>query len=88
MTAALATELGRIVGPRWVRVRPAELAAYEADGLPTHASRPALAVIPGTKPELIAVLRLLHLASVPFVARGRRGRQQAPLHPSALDVRA
>jgi len=70
VTAALATELGRIVGPRWVRVRPAELAAYEADGLPTHASRPALAVIPGTKLELIAVLRLLHLASVPFVARG------------------
>ena len=70
MSPALAAELGRIVGPRWVRFRPAELAAYEADGLPTHASRPALAVIPGTRHELIETIRLLHLASVPFVARG------------------
>jgi glycolate oxidase subunit GlcD len=70
VSVALAAELGRIVGPRWVRVRPAELAAYEADGLPTHASRPALAVLPGTRQELIAVIRLLHLANVPFVARG------------------
>lgn len=70
MTEALAAELGRIVGPRWVRRRPAELAAFESDGLPTHASRPALAVIPGSRRELIEVVRLLHLASVPFVARG------------------
>ncbi|HEX5004869.1 MAG TPA: FAD-linked oxidase C-terminal domain-containing protein [Gemmatimonadales bacterium] len=70
MRAALAAELARLVGPRWVRERAAELAAYEADGLPTHASRPALAVIPGSRRELIAVIRLLHHAAVPFVARG------------------
>ncbi len=70
MSVALAAELGRIVGPRWVRARPAELAAYEADGLPTHASRPALVVLPSSRQELIEVIRLLHLASVPFVARG------------------
>jgi glycolate oxidase subunit GlcD len=70
VSAALAAELGRIVGPRWVRSRPAELAAYEADGLPTHASRPALAVLPASRRELIEVIRLLHLAAVPFVARG------------------
>jgi len=68
--AALAAELGRIVGPRWVRTRPAELTAYQADGLPAHASRPALAVLPGSRHELIKVIRLLHLAAVPFVARG------------------
>jgi len=66
----LRAELARIVGPRWVRSRPAELAAYEADGLPTHASRAALAVLPGTRRELVEVIRLLHLADVPFVARG------------------
>ncbi len=70
MSAGLAAELGRIVGPRWVRTRPAELASYEADGLPTHASRPALAVLPHTRHELIEVIRLLHLAGMPFVARG------------------
>ena len=70
MSEALRAELARIVGPRWVRSRPAELAAYEADGLPTHASRAALAVLPGTRRELVEVIRLLHLADVPFVARG------------------
>ena len=70
MSVALAAELGRIVGSRWIRARPAELTVFEADGLPTHASRPALAVLPGTRQELIEVIRLLHLASVPFVARG------------------
>jgi len=70
VSEALRAELARIVGPRWVRSRPAELAAYEADGLPTHASRPALAVLPGDRRELTDVIRLLHLAAVPFVARG------------------
>jgi len=70
VSEALAAELGRIVGSRWVRARPAELTVYEADGLPTHASCPAVAVLPGTRQELIEVIRLLHLASVPFVARG------------------
>lgn len=70
MTGALAAELGRIVGPRWVRRRPAELLPFESDGLPTHASRPALAVLPGTRQELREVIRLLHVAGVPFVARG------------------
>ena len=70
MSQALAAELGRIVGPRWVRTRPSELTAYEADGLPAHASRPALAVLPASRAELIAVIRLLHVAAVPFVARG------------------
>ena len=70
VSEALRAELARIVGPRWVRSRPAELAAFEADGLPTHAARPALAVLPGTRRELADVMRLLHLADVPFVARG------------------
>ncbi len=70
MTPALAAELGRIVGPRWVRTRPAELATYRADGLPTHESTPGLVVLPGSADEVARVLRLLHLVGVPFVARG------------------
>ena len=62
--------LGGIVGPRWVRHRPAELATYAADGLPTHESLPGLVVLPGSRDEVARVLRLLHLLQVPFVARG------------------
>ncbi|MDZ4865277.1 MAG: FAD-linked oxidase C-terminal domain-containing protein [Gemmatimonadota bacterium] len=70
MTPALVEALGRIVGPRWVRHRAAERATYAADGLPTHESLPGLVVLPGTREEVAAVLRLLHLLGLPFVARG------------------
>ncbi len=70
MRGDLVAALGRIVGPRWVRHRPAELATYAADGLPTHESLPGLVVLPGSRTEVAAVLRLLHLLKVPFVARG------------------
>jgi glycolate oxidase subunit GlcD len=70
MNPALADALGRIVGPRWVRRRPAELATYRADGLPTHESTPGLVVLPGEAAEVAEVVRLLHLLKVPFVARG------------------
>ena len=68
--APLGDALGRIVGPRWVRSRPAELATYRADGLPTHESTPRLVVLPADRDQVIAVVRLLHLLGVPFVARG------------------
>jgi len=63
-------ELSAIVGPRWVRLRPSELLAFRADGLPTHESTPGLVVIPGSRAEVIAIVRLLAAAGVPFVARG------------------
>jgi len=68
--AGLETALGDIVGPRWVRLRPSELAAFRADGLPTHESTPGIVVIPGSREEVIAVVRLLAREQVPFVARG------------------
>ncbi len=70
MTPPLAEALAAIVTPRWVRTRASELVAYEADGLPTHASTPRLAVLPGSREEVIEVIRLLHRRGVPFVARG------------------
>jgi glycolate oxidase subunit GlcD len=62
--------LGRIVGPKWVRHRRAELATYTMDGLPTHESYPMVVVMPGSRDEVVAVLGLLHRLQVPFVARG------------------
>jgi glycolate oxidase subunit GlcD len=67
---ALIDELGRIVGPRWVKHRGAELATYRSDGLPTHESTPGLVVLPGHRDEVIAVVRALHHHGVAFVARG------------------
>ncbi|HEX7024344.1 MAG TPA: FAD-linked oxidase C-terminal domain-containing protein [Gemmatimonadales bacterium] len=70
MSRPLEAVLAGLVGPRWVRHRAAELRTFEADGLPTHASRPRLVVLPGTREELIAVVRALYQAEIPWVARG------------------
>jgi len=69
-TEQLRQRLAALVGDRWVRSRTAELAAFRADGLPTHESTPRLVVLPGARQEVIAVLAELHRAGVPFVARG------------------
>ncbi len=70
MNPSLVEALGRIVGPRWVRHRRAELATYAMDGLPTRESYPGVVVLPGSAEEVRQVVRLLHLAGVAFVARG------------------
>jgi glycolate oxidase subunit GlcD len=62
--------LQAIVGERWVKTRTAERRTYEADGLPTHASVPMVAVLPGSKSEVVSIVRLLHQRQVPWVARG------------------
>jgi glycolate oxidase subunit GlcD len=62
--------LAAITGPRWVKHRKPELAPYDADGLPGYRATPSLAVFPGTREELIAVVRALAAANMPFVPRG------------------
>ena len=59
-----------IVGLRWVRVAPSELETYASDGLPTRHDRPAAVVLPGSRDEVIGVLRVLAHYGVPFVPRG------------------
>jgi glycolate oxidase subunit GlcD len=70
VNASLLDALGRIVGPRWVRHRRAELTTYAMDGLPTHESFPGAVVLPGSRREVGEIVRLLHVLGVPFVARG------------------
>ncbi len=70
MSPGLLDTLRAIVGPRWVRTRGAELATYMMDGLPTRESRPGVVVLPGSREEVIAVVRAAAAARVPFVARG------------------
>ena len=58
----LATALREIVGERGVLARPSELLTYSSDGLPTYHKKPALAVFPHTRDELIRTVRLLAAA--------------------------
>jgi glycolate oxidase subunit GlcD len=70
MTSVLARDLAAIVGDRHVRAARAERMTYAMDGLPTHRRVPDLVVLPGTREELIAVVRLLAALGVPLVPRG------------------
>jgi len=62
--------LEAIVGHRHLRRAMSERVTYASDGLPTHRRLPALVVLPGTRDELIAVIRVLSQAGIPFVPRG------------------
>jgi len=70
MTAQLADALADIVGARHVRTTPAERRTYARDGLPTHQRVPGVVALPGSRDELVAVVRLLAAHGVPFVPRG------------------
>jgi glycolate oxidase subunit GlcD len=69
-SSKLREQLGEIVGQRHVLMRPAELLVYSADGLPGYRKQPALAVFPGTRDEVVGVVRLLAREGVAFVPRG------------------
>ena len=67
---ALKQALAAIVGDRRVLQQPSALLSYASDGLPGYHQTPALAVFPGTRDELVAVVRLLAREKIPFVPRG------------------
>ena len=66
----LAATLARLVGAQHVLTRASALIVYRSDGLPGLTRRPSLAVFPGSREELVAVVRALAEAGAPFVARG------------------
>ena len=67
---ALADRLAAIVGEKRVLFRPSELLTYTSDALPSYFKQPGLAVFPGTRDEVIAVVRELAARQIPFVPRG------------------
>jgi glycolate oxidase len=67
---ALVPRMREICGPGNVVTDPLELRTYECDGLTSHRSVPALAVLPGTASEAASVVAACAAAGVPFVARG------------------
>ncbi len=74
---ALIEGLAGIVGPRHVRTAPAERLTYARDGLPTYSRLPGVVVLPGTRDEVVAVLRLLGSSSRAAVAFSRSTRRTA-----------
>ncbi len=67
---SLATALEGIVGAAHLLTRAPSLLVYRSDGLPGHRAIPSLAVFPGSRDEVIRVVRVLADAGAPFVARG------------------
>ncbi len=67
---ALAVGLSEIVGAQHVRTALPERVTYARDGLPTHRRVPGVVVLPGSRDEVVAVVRLLGALGVPFVPRG------------------
>ncbi len=70
MTLNIAPQLADIVGPKYVLQRPGETLVYTADGLPGYRKQPTLVVMPGTRDEVVAVVRLLAERQVSWVPRG------------------
>ena len=68
--ANIVSRLRAAVGDRFVLVRDAELRAYESDGLPGYHKRPTLVVSPGSREEVIDVVRILAETKTAFVPRG------------------
>ncbi|MFM8497984.1 MAG: FAD-linked oxidase C-terminal domain-containing protein [Planctomycetia bacterium] len=62
--------LGALLPPARLLVRPAELAAYESDGLTAFETRPLAVAVPETRDEVIALVRACRAEGIPFVARG------------------
>src|SRR6059036_916642 len=67
---SLAAALSEIVGARHVRTALPERVTYARDGLPTHRRVPGVVVLPGSRDEVVAVVRLHAALGVPFVPRG------------------
>jgi glycolate oxidase subunit GlcD len=67
---ALVEALAEIVGVGHVRTALPERVTYARDGLPTHRRVPGVVVLPGTRDEVVAVVRLLAALGVSVVPRG------------------
>lgn len=70
LSQPLADELRRVVGPDGFVDEPAALLAYESDALTAYRFTPRAVVLPRSAAEVVAVVRRLAAADVPFTARG------------------
>jgi len=70
VASALPASLRAVIpAERWL-TQPAELIAYESDGLTAFHTRPLGVAVPESSDEVIALVRACRAAAIPFVARG------------------
>jgi glycolate oxidase len=70
MRAPTLQHLAALLSPERLLTQPAQLAAYESDGLTAFRQRPLAVAIPETADEVIKLVRFCHEEKLPFVARG------------------
>lgn len=70
MTDSFFHALSRLYPTSRLLLQPAQLAAYESDGLTAYQARPSAVLIPETQREVIETVRLCYQHNIPFVARG------------------
>src|SRR5687768_11004238 len=68
--AAVIRRLTALLPTGRVMSGPAQLAAYESDGLTAFQARPLAVVVPETRDEVVQAVRFCHAEKLPFVARG------------------
>jgi len=68
--AKLAAALGAIVGQDGIITEEDELRVYECDGLTIFKALPELVVLPRTREQVEAIVKLCHRERVHFVPRG------------------
>lgn len=66
----LFAQLRKVVGDNHFLNDAASLHAYESDALTLFRGRGSCIVIPGSREEVVACVKLFHAARIPFVARG------------------
>lgn len=69
-TSAVLQRLGRLLPTERFMRGPAQLAAYESDGLTAFRATPLAVVVPETPDEVITLVRFCCEEKLPFVARG------------------
>src|SRR5579859_2295203 len=70
MATSVPSRLSSILPPDRLLQDPADLAAYESDGLTAYKARPLAIAVPETQDEVIELVRLCRAEALPFVARG------------------
>jgi glycolate oxidase len=70
MLSTVPSRLSSLLPPDRLLQDPADLAAYESDGLTAYKARPLAIAVPETQEEVIEIVRLCRAESLPFVARG------------------
>ena len=70
MTRDPLAELRRLYPSERLLEQPAQLIAYESDGLTAFRARPRAVVLPENRREVIETVRFCQRERLPFVARG------------------